>query len=250
MHFSCPESAKSALPGRALLTFVVLVGLLLAAGSPARGQALTLNPPPNYLLGPDGLTLQITARLTNGRATTTNALRLELWAFALPFNLNPPAQGGYRLGSVNLNALAPGAAVNVNQATVYAPPAAGVWTISLLALEDTGGAFVVRDFFNFPAPLPVAGIMATYASVPFPGLPNNVPVRLENLLLDASRLYWVVVESSNIGSVGFRHAWPRQQTTAHPRHRPDPVDVWSGGTGRHPDGCCEPANRRHGDDER
>ncbi len=202
MKTNCHDTGKPARTPRGLLAVVAFACLLLTA-APARSQTLTANPPPNYLLGPDGLTLQITARLTNGRATTTNALRLELWAFALPFNLNPPAQGGYRLGTINLTALAPGAAVNVNQATVYVPPAAGVWTISLLALEDTGGAFVVRDFFNFPAPLPVAGIMATYPSVRLPGLTNNTPVRIENLLLDASRLYWVVVESSNIGSVGL-----------------------------------------------
>lgn len=190
-------------PGRAVLAFGVMVGLLVAAASPARAQNLALTPPLNYLLAPDGLTIQLTATLTNPRVTTTSALRLELWAFARPFDLNPPAQAGYKLATVNLNALAPGAAVNVNQPVPFTPPASGVWNISLLALEDSGGAFVVRAFNNFPAPLPVAGIMATYASVPFPGLPNNIPVTIENLLVDSSRLYWTVADFSNIGSVGL-----------------------------------------------
>jgi hypothetical protein len=178
--------------------------LLVSATTNGFAQTLVKIPPPSFQLTPAGIT--IAATMNNPRTTATGALRLEVWAFALPFSLQGTTQAGYKLATLNLAALPAGATGNLSpQAVAYLPPAAGTWTVTLLFLEDTGGGFGVRDFFNFPALLPVSGIMATYQPVP---PPFNVPgplvaVTLNNLLVDNSRVYWCVVDSATIGSVGI-----------------------------------------------
>lgn len=148
--------------------------------------------------------MQLTATINNGRTTTTGALRLELWAFERPFDLTPPAQAGYRLATLNVAALAAGAAVNLtNQLAAFSPPASGTWNATFLVTEETAGTFVVRASFNFAAPLAVAGIMASYAPVPAPIGAANIPASLDNLLVDGTAVYWRAADSGSIGTVGL-----------------------------------------------
>ena len=181
--------------------------LLAVAAVPGFAQTLVRDQPLSFQLARAGTGVAVAATINNPRTTTTGALRIEAWAFALPFSLQGPAQAGYRLATINLSPLAAGATTSVPaQVATYSPPAAGIWTVALLLLEDTGGGFGVRDFFNFPTPLPVAGTMATYPPVPtpipLPGLPPTVAVTLNNLLVDNSRVYWCVIDGTNIGAVG------------------------------------------------
>ena len=170
--------------------------------TPMLAVPLRIDGPSTYELQADGATIRITTTFTNTGATTSAALQLQLWAFATPYNPNSPPASGYRLATVNLAALPAGAAyTNISPVAPFSPPAAGVWNIVLFAEEETGGAFVIRTFFNFADTLPVAGSLAVYSPGAVQGVPN--PATLRNLLVDASRLYWTHVEAGSIDTVGL-----------------------------------------------
>jgi hypothetical protein len=175
---------------------------MVLAGASLRAVPLQINGPSSYQLQPDGLTVRITTTFTNTGTTASAALQLQLWAFATPFNPNATPQTGYRLATVNLASLPAGASyAGITPVAVYSPPASGVWNVVLFAEEDTGAAFVIRSFFNFPEPLPVAASMASYAPTAIFGVP--VPVTLRNLLVDSSRVYWSQADAGRIDSVGL-----------------------------------------------
>ena len=86
----------------------------------------------------------------------TNALRLELWAFASPYT---PAMTGVRLAVFPLAALFAGEVTDkIDSGPVqFSQPSNGVWYFSMLLTEFTGdlpddNGYVARDWINFPVP--------------------------------------------------------------------------------------------------
>ncbi len=176
--------------------------LAIFGATPLGAVPLKLSGATTYQLQADGASVSIATTLTNQGATASGTLQLQLWAFALPYNPTAPV-AGYKLATVNLTALPAGASYpNLVQVAAYSPPASGTWSIALFAEENPdGGAFVIRDFFNFPDQLAVAGSLAIYSPGKLLGV--TTPATLQNLLIDPSHLYWTHVESGSIDTVGL-----------------------------------------------
>jgi hypothetical protein len=92
----------------------------------------------------------------NADSVRSDALRLELWAFTAPY---APGMSGMRLAMYQLPRLDAGAELaDISSGRVpFTLPPSGVWYLSMLLTEFTGGSadndgYVVRDWLNFATP--------------------------------------------------------------------------------------------------
>ena len=89
----------------------------------------------------------------------SGTLRLELWAFSVPF---PQVTLGYKLASHVLGQIPAGYTLSgISSGSIpFLLPPPGTWSFSLLVREYTGAAgdgYVTRDYINLPTPVRVAG---------------------------------------------------------------------------------------------
>jgi hypothetical protein len=103
--------------------------------------------------------LQANEILNNEFSGISGTIRLELWAFSLPY---PGTTIGYKMASYVVGQLNGGYYFyNINSGSIpFTLPPPGTWYFSLQAREFVGGGgdgYVTRDYINFSSPERVAG---------------------------------------------------------------------------------------------
>ena len=104
----------------------------------------------------NGSAVLTTDGVRNADSVGSDGLRLELWAFTSPYEAG---MSGLRLAMYQLPRLAAGAGLaDIDSGPVpFTLPPNGVWYLSMLLTEFTGGSavndgYVVRDWLNFLTP--------------------------------------------------------------------------------------------------
>jgi Abnormal spindle-like microcephaly-assoc'd, ASPM-SPD-2-Hydin/Repeat of unknown function (DUF5648) len=112
-----------------------------------------------------GSTAVLTAARVENFSIFSNSgtLRMELWAFATPYNGS--AQTGFRLATHSLGQLAGGFFFsNISSGTItFTPPPNGTWAVAMILTEfdggSTNGGYSARDFVNFSQPLVIGPVV-------------------------------------------------------------------------------------------
>ncbi len=145
-----------------------------------------------------GTTAVLTAeRVQNVDAVGTSGfLRLELWAF--PSVYAGGTLNGYKLAQHLFGPLAAGAFVeNIDSGPVqFLPPPAGAWMLAMILSEYSGvhhtnDGFVVRDWFNFNAPVVFGASEATVIE-----FHNTI---LDHYFLTASSIEAAAIDAGSAG---------------------------------------------------
>jgi hypothetical protein len=156
---------------------VIASSLYLIGAAAARANtAITVEGPVTYQISGSNVTLTVPL-IDNATSGTTGTLRLELWAFAAPYN--GQAETGYILGTYQLGTLSPNTEfVNVSETMTYTPPPNGSWDVTLFVSEYTAASgdngYSPDAYFNFSTPLQV-GVVTTAPSIATQ--PSNVTVQ-------------------------------------------------------------------------
>ncbi|SRR6266446_3134683 len=112
-----------------------------------------------YNVSGNTVVLQADEILNNDFGGLSGTIRLELWAFSIPY---PGATVGYKLASYVVGQLYGGYYFyNINSGSIpFATPPPGTWYFSLQAREYVGtgsDGYITRDYLNFSSPVRVAG---------------------------------------------------------------------------------------------
>jgi len=155
---------------RTSLRFALFV-LLLCGCAHAHAANVTFVGQVGYSV--DGNTVNLAADEVKNNDTSgvSAALRMELWAYATPFDGNP--QTGYRMAIRDLGQLAAGASItNISGAVPFTPPPQGTWYFTMFLTEFTGSGnndgYTARVYATFPTPVTFGS--STPPFVPVTGL--------------------------------------------------------------------------------
>lgn len=163
---------SSALAACLMIAVVNLFGAIYCRAN----TAITVDGPVTYQISGSNVTLTVPL-IDNATSGTTGTLRLELWAFAAPYN--GQAENGYILGTYQLGTLSPNTEfVNVSETMTYTAPPNGSWNVTLFVSEYTAASgdngYSPDAYFNFSAPLQV-GVVATAPAIT--AQPSSVTVQ-------------------------------------------------------------------------
>ncbi len=139
---------------RSLSALALTAALLMPTAAPAATIVIDGNPSFTYDLA-TGLAAFTVYQIENTSFSGAEAVvRLELWAFALPYTGSP--QPGYRLATCPLASTLPPLSLVMDircKALPFTPPPDGTWTLALLAAEYTGAptddGYAPRDYRSY-----------------------------------------------------------------------------------------------------
>lgn len=140
-----------------LWLWLIMVQLM---ASNCLGTSLSFVGSGSYSVSGNTVVLKADEILNNQVGFTSGTIRLELWAFSIPY---PGTTVGYKLAECVLGWLYGGYAFyNINSGSIsFATPPPGSWYFSLLATEYVGtgsdDGYVARDWLDFSSPVRVAG---------------------------------------------------------------------------------------------
>jgi hypothetical protein len=165
-----------------------LVLLLLCACAQAGAANVTFVGQVGYAVEGNMVNLAADQVKNNDTSGISGALRMELWAYAQPFDGTP--QSGVRMAVRDLGQLAAGATIdNISGLVPFTPPGQGTWYFTLFLTEFTGSGsddgYTARVFATFPTPV-------TFGSTS----PPFVPV---------TGLWWDPLQSGSGYNVQVRH---------------------------------------------
>ena len=139
---------------RAMPRLCVMLVMLLLCGWAQAQSNVTFIGQIGYAI--DGSNVDLRADEVRNFGDVSGNLRLELWAFAQPFNGTP--QNGFRTAVRELGQLAGGSSFTDIQGEVpFTRPPSGTYYFSLFLTEFTGGAansgYALRAYGTFPTPV-------------------------------------------------------------------------------------------------
>jgi Repeat of unknown function (DUF5648) len=166
------------IPRRLLSALALIVALLLPTAAPAATIFIDGNPTYTYDLD-TGLASFTVYQIENTSFSGPAAVvRLELWAFALPYTGSP--QPGYLLATCPVASTLPPLTLVMDircKALPFSAPPDGNWTLALLVSEYTGtptdGGYEARDYRSYsptvafgkaPPPSPLVAVEYYWAS--------------------------------------------------------------------------------------
>jgi hypothetical protein len=174
-----------------------------------------------YQIQPGGTTVQIAAtEIDNPTTSNTGTLRLELWAFPAPYM--GQVQTGYILGTFQEATLSAGYHyANISHIISYTPPPNGIWYVTFMVAEYTGGAadsgYSPAAYVTFSNPLQVGSTATT------PSRLTNLSVRSTAASGSQTLIAGFVVSGSGSKSVLARGIGPALAPFGVTGILPDPV---------------------------
>ncbi len=127
-------------------SLVAVFALLACFSKPAAATNVSLSGAWSYESTGSTVVLRVDRITNHSTGGHSGTLRLELWAFATPYN--GTSQQGYRLASYTLNPLSGGYHYpNLSTGSIaFTRPATGTWHIALLLMEYDGARYVTIDW--------------------------------------------------------------------------------------------------------